>query len=62
MSYFAVIREAGPAWEDGKDAFGQPAVDEHASYMDALAGEGLVVFAGPLVRWPRTFTGWVTRL
>jgi uncharacterized protein YciI len=48
MSYFAVIREAGPAWEDGKGAFGQPAVDEHAAYMDVLAGEGFVVFAGPL--------------
>ena len=48
MSYFAVIREAGPAWEDAKGAFGQPAVDEHAAYMDALASEGLVVFAGPL--------------
>ena len=48
MSYFAVIREAGPAWEDGKGAFGQPAVNEHAAYMDALADEGLVLFAGPL--------------
>ena len=48
MSYFAVIREAGPAWEDGKGASGQPAVNEHAAYMDALAGEGLVALAGPL--------------
>ena len=48
MSYFAVIREAGPAWEDGKGASGQPAVNEHGAYMDALAGEGLVVLAGPL--------------
>ena len=48
MSYFAVIREAGPAWDDGKGAFGQPAVNEHAAYMEALASQGLVLFAGPL--------------
>jgi uncharacterized protein YciI len=48
VSYFAVIRKAGPAWDDGKGAFGQPAADEHAAYMGALARQGLVLFAGPL--------------
>ena len=48
MSYFAVLREAGPAWDNEKRAFGQPAVNEHAAYMDALAGWGLVLFSGPL--------------
>jgi uncharacterized protein YciI len=48
MSYFAVIRDAGPAWIDGKGAFEQPAVDAHASFMNSLADEGLVLFAGPL--------------
>lgn len=48
MSYFAVIREAGPAWDDGKGTFGQRAVNEHAAYMEALADQGLVLFAGPL--------------
>jgi uncharacterized protein YciI len=48
MSCFAVVREAGPAREDGKGAFGQPAIDEHAAYMDSLASQGLVLFAGPL--------------
>lgn len=43
-----MIREAGPAREDGKGAFGQPAVSELAAYTDALDGAGLVVFAGPL--------------
>ena len=38
MSYLAVLREAGPAWENEKGTFGQPAVNEHAAYMDALAG------------------------
>ena len=48
MSYFAVIRDAGPAWTDGKGAFEQPGVDDHAAFMNALADEGIVLFAGPL--------------
>ena len=47
MSYFAVIREAGPGWSDGGIA-GQPAVNDHAGFMNALADEGFVLFAGPL--------------
>ena len=48
LSYFVVIREAGPGWTDGKGAFGQPGVDEHAAFMNALADEGVVLFAGPV--------------
>lgn len=48
VSYFAVIRDAGPAWTDGKGAFEQPGVDKHAAFMNALADEDLVLFAGPL--------------
>jgi len=48
MSYFAVTRNAGPAWVDGSGAFEQPAAGEHAAYMNALADEGVVIFAGPL--------------
>jgi len=48
MSYFAVIREAGPGWTDGKGAFEQPGVNDHAAFMNVLADEGLVLFAGPL--------------
>jgi uncharacterized protein YciI len=47
MSYFAVIREAGPRWTGGGIA-GQPAVKDHAGFMNALADEGFVLFAGPL--------------
>src|SRR5690349_4565827 len=47
MSYFAVIREAGPAWNDGGIA-GQPGGSEHAAFMKALADEGFVLFAGPV--------------
>ena len=48
MSYFAVIRDAGPAWTDGMGAFEQPGVDDHAAFMNALAEEGIVLLAGPL--------------
>jgi uncharacterized protein YciI len=48
MSLFAVTREAGPGWTDGKIAFEQPAVNDHAAFMNSLAAEGFVLFAGPL--------------
>jgi len=47
MTTFAVIREAGPRWHDG-GIYEQPAVDEHAAFMNALADSGFVLFAGPL--------------
>ena len=47
MSYYAVVREAGPAWADGGIS-GQPGVTEHAAFMDGLADEGFVLFGGPL--------------
>jgi uncharacterized protein YciI len=48
MSYYAVTRHAGPAWTEGKGAFEQPGVNDHAAFMNTLAEEGLVLFAGPL--------------
>jgi uncharacterized protein YciI len=47
VSTFAVIREAGPGWRHG-GIYEQPAVDEHAAFMNALADSGFVLFAGPL--------------
>ena len=47
MTYFAVIREAGPAWE-ASGIFQQPSVTEHAAFMNTLAAEGFVLFGGPL--------------
>jgi uncharacterized protein YciI len=47
VSLFAVVREAGPAWETG-GIFQQPSVSEHAAFMNALADEGFVRFGGPL--------------
>jgi uncharacterized protein YciI len=48
MILFAVTREAGPAWIDGKGAFEQPAVNDHAAFMTTLAKEGFALFAGPV--------------
>ena len=48
MSLFAVTREAGPGWTDGKGAFEQPDLNEHAAFMNRLGDEGFVLCAGPL--------------
>jgi uncharacterized protein YciI len=48
VTYFAVTRDAGPAWTEGKGAFEQPGVEDHTAFMNTLAEEGLVLFAGPL--------------
>ena len=42
MSLFAVTREAGPAWTEGKGAFDQPGVNDHAAFMNGLADDGFV--------------------
>jgi uncharacterized protein YciI len=47
VSTFAVIREAGPGWHDG-GIYDQPAADEHATFMNALANSGFILLAGPL--------------
>jgi SAM-dependent methyltransferase/uncharacterized protein YciI len=43
----ALIREAGPAWREG-GITDQSAISDHAAFMNGLAAEGLVLFAGPL--------------
>ena len=48
MTLYAVTREAGPGWINGKGAFEQPAVNEHAAFMNGLADQGFLLFAGPL--------------
>lgn len=48
MSYYAVIREAGPAWTDGKGIAEQPGLSDHAAFMNALADQGSVLLGGPL--------------
>jgi uncharacterized protein YciI len=53
MGYFAVTRSAGPAWTDGGLA-AQPGVPDHATFMNRLADEGFVLFAGPLAGTERS--------
>ena len=48
MSHYAVIREAGPGWTDGEGIAAQPAVGDHAAFMNMLEDEGFVLFGGPL--------------
>jgi uncharacterized protein len=48
VTYFAVIRERGPAWDASRPMTEQDKWDEHAAFMNALADEGFVVLGGPL--------------
>ena len=48
MSLFAITREAGAGWTNGKGAFEQSGLNDHAAFMNDLANEGVVLFAGPL--------------
>ena len=47
MSLYSVIRDAGPGFIAGGIA-AQPDVADHAAFMNGLAEEGSVLFAGPL--------------
>lgn len=46
MSYFAVLRDAGPSWTDSKGTFDQPGVSDHATFMNGLGDRGFVPLAG----------------
>jgi uncharacterized protein YciI len=50
---FAVTRERGPAWDHSRALEQQNDWQSHATFMDALAAEGFVLLAGPLVGTPR---------
>jgi uncharacterized protein YciI len=54
MGRFAVIREAGPAWDAAKSLRDQVAWEEHAAFMNALDQEGFIVIGGPVGGGPRT--------
>lgn len=47
-TFFAVVREPGPAWDRGRPRAEQEAWAEHAAFMNALAEAGFVVLGGPL--------------
>ena len=48
MTYFAVRRVRGPAWNASLPMRAQTQWAEHAAFMNALAAEGFVVLGGPL--------------
>jgi len=47
MSLYSVIRVAGPGFLE-RGIAAQPDVADHATFMNGLAEEGLILFAGPL--------------
>jgi uncharacterized protein YciI len=54
MSYYVVIREAGPAWSGAVPLREQEQWTEHAAFMDALLAGGFIVLGGPLGGGPTT--------
>jgi hypothetical protein len=48
LQLFAVLRTRGPAWETSRPLEGQADWAGHASFMNALATEGVVLLGGPL--------------
>jgi uncharacterized protein YciI len=48
VSYFAVIRQRGPAWNASRSLDEQVGWPAHAAFMNALAADGFVVLGGPL--------------
>ena len=46
--YYLVEQARGPAWDYARRRREQSRWDEHAAFMDALAGEGAVVLGGPI--------------
>jgi uncharacterized protein len=48
MVYFVVINEQGPNWIPSRSMRDQEKWTEHAAFVNALAEEGFIMFAGPL--------------
>ena len=48
VAFFALTTAHGPNWDAKRGIRQQDAWDEHASFMDGLVDEGLVVLGGPL--------------
>jgi hypothetical protein len=45
---FVVTRERGPNWDHARGMREQDAWDEHAAFMEGLAGEGFIHLGGPV--------------
>jgi len=48
MTYFVVLHEPGPNWDQTRRMRQQAGWDEHATFMDQLAGDGAIVLGGPI--------------
>ncbi len=48
MTYFAVVRERGPAWDWSVPMPEQDSWQEHAAFMNTLVADGFVLAGGPL--------------
>ena len=46
--YYLVELAHGPAWDHGRGLRDQEGWDEHATFMDALTEEGIVILGGPV--------------
>jgi hypothetical protein len=48
MTFFVVLRRAGPDWDPSRPLEQQSGWPEHATFMDDLVDTGFVVLGGPL--------------
>jgi hypothetical protein len=48
VTFFVVLRRAGPHWDPSRPMEQQTAWPEHAEFMDDLVDKGFVVLGGPL--------------
>jgi hypothetical protein len=55
VSAFVIVRVRGPGWDDRRPMREQDGWDEHARFMDGLAGEGIIVLGGALGSGERRF-------
>ena len=46
--YYLVKLAHGPAWDHARGLRDQEGWDEHATFMDALTEEGIVILGGPV--------------
>jgi uncharacterized protein YciI len=46
--HYLVERGKGPVWDHSRGRREQDGWDEHAAFMDALVGEGVVLLGGPI--------------
>lgn len=48
VSAFAVTLVCGPAWDEDRDRREQRAWEAHASFMDSLVADGMILLGGPV--------------